>query len=284
LGETAKRFAVASIGIPILLLASMSYGGIPFVALTAAFVVLAMRELYRAAELNGIQPHKLLGYAAAVAVIYVAWRESDAPSVGAFSAAAVFGIVGLSLSMARKRPAPLRDVGATVFGVIYVAGLLSFLVLILQPDPLRSSSLPLRAFDWHDEGWRRVMYLILLAWTCDMGAYLWGRRFGGKKLAPNLSPGKTVGGSVAGIVSAIAAAFVLGPMVHFGWWHKPILGALIGIFDQIGDLSESAIKRELGIKDSGRMLPGHGGILDRVDSLLFSAPVVYWYLAYIVGT
>jgi phosphatidate cytidylyltransferase len=283
LGETAKRLAVAIVGIPILLLASMSWGGIPFVALLCLIVILALRELYRAAENNGIRPHRLLGYLGAAAIVYFAWRHPDGLSAGAWTAAAVFIVVALVVTMARERPSPLRDIGATAFGIIYVASLLSFLVLILQPDPLRSSSLPLRAIDWHDEGWRRLMFLILLAWTCDSGAYMWGRRFGGRKLAPNLSPGKTVGGSLAGIASTVIAALVLGPMVHFGWWHKPILGVLIGVFDQVGDLSESAIKRELGIKDSGRALPGHGGILDRVDSLLFSAPVAYWYFLFVVG-
>jgi phosphatidate cytidylyltransferase len=123
------------------------------------------------------------------------------------------------------------------------------------------------------EGFANVLFVLLVVWGSDIGAYAVGRLVGGVKLAPRISPGKTVSGAVGGLVAAVAigvlaaASFIPGGALRAG-----VVGALLGIAAQVGDLLESALKRHFGVKDSGRLIPGHGGALDRLDALLLAAP------------
>jgi len=117
-----------------------------------------------------------------------------------------------------------------------------------------------------------------VTWITDTGAYFVGSRFGRRKLAPRLSPNKTVEGAIGGLIFATAMSIAWGSWIGLPWWHCAILGPILGFLGQIGDLCESALKRDLGIKDFGGIMPGHGGILDRFDSLLFTAPIAYYYL------
>ena len=122
-----------------------------------------------------------------------------------------------------------------------------------------------------------VMLTFLCTWACDTGAYFIGSAIGKTKLAPKLSPNKTVEGAVAGVLSSVLIAAAFGTFIKLPMGHAPAMGAIFGVFSQLGDLSESAIKRELDVKDSGTLVPGHGGILDRFDSLLFTGPAAYYY-------
>ena len=116
-------------------------------------------------------------------------------------------------------------------------------------------------------------------YASDVGAFLIGRRFGKHKLAPSISPGKTVEGALGGWLCAIAMAGLIGTGLGLDLGVAALLGALVGVLSQVGDLCESALKRDLGVKDFGGLLPGHGGVLDRFDSLLLTAPVVYYLLS-----
>ncbi|TCP30301.1 phosphatidate cytidylyltransferase [Scopulibacillus darangshiensis] len=125
-----------------------------------------------------------------------------------------------------------------------------------------------------------VFFIIILMWSTDSGAYFVGRKFGKRKLAPNISPNKTVEGMIGGIVIALIAAFIFEavvphPLFHSSWGLLVVVTLIISIFGQLGDLAESAIKRFYGVKDSGRILPGHGGLLDRFDSLIFILPILF---------
>ncbi|HJU05758.1 MAG TPA: phosphatidate cytidylyltransferase, partial [Nitrospiraceae bacterium] len=156
-----------------------------------------------------------------------------------------------------------------IFGILYVAFLLGHLLL--------TRALPEGAF--------LIFFVVLVTWAGDTGAYYAGVTMGRRKLAPTISPNKTVEGLLGGISLALGAAFVS------RYWFAPWLtafdcvatGLLLTITGVLGDLSESAFKRSAGVKDSGSMIPAHGGMLDRVDSLLFTAPAFYYYMTLVKG-
>lgn len=157
----------------------------------------------------------------------------------------------------------------TCFGAIYVAGLLGYVVL-------------LRALPY---GRRAVFLLVLMVWLHDTLAYYGGRTWGRRPLAPALSAGKTVEGTYIGLAGSILGALVarLTFLPELGAVAVVVLGLAVGVAAELGDLAESLIKRSTGAKDSGWIIPGHGGILDRLDSLLFAAPCTYYGLLLVVG-
>ena len=168
----------------------------------------------------------------------------------------------------------LASVAATVFGVIYVALPAGFLDRRAHDVSARSqhSTMP------HLGAKLLTMFFAMVMMT-DTGAYYTGRSIGRHKLAPRISPGKTIEGAVGGFITAI----ITGPLCRLIFFpeipilHAVLLGAAIGIVGQVGDLAESMLKRGADVKDSGTLLPGHGGMLDRVDSILFCAPLLYYY-------
>jgi phosphatidate cytidylyltransferase len=164
------------------------------------------------------------------------------------------------------------DLGLTLAGALYTGGLLGYApVLATIPEtPTRGDGVT-----W--------MLLVLLGTAaCDTGAYLVGSRLGRHKMIPHISPGKTWEGLAGGILGAIVAAVALSGILKIGWLPAILLGLVICAAAVTGDLCESLLKRAAGVKDSGNVIPGHGGILDRIDSILFVLPAVYWF-ASIVG-
>jgi phosphatidate cytidylyltransferase len=180
---------------------------------------------------------------------------------------AVMATCGFFLLRRPPLESALPQIAGTLFTVLYVGLLLSFLGLI-------------REFQY---GWQWLLTILAATFAADTGAFFAGRFFGRTKLAPRVSPGKTVEGVLGGWLLATAAAFFLKYFIfpamttRDGLW----VGAIAGFVGPVGDLAESLLKRSVGVKDSSNLLPGHGGILDRVDALLFTAPAVYWYLIFI---
>lgn len=175
------------------------------------------------------------------------------------------GIISVPLLSRSPLEESLRDGAMTLFGVLYLGltlGMLSMTRLLPQGEWL-------------------IFFLLLVTWASDTGAYYVGTLFGRHRLAPTISPKKTFEGLVGGLIGAIIVAYAA------SWWFLPelsgldclILGTLLTITGLWGDLTESAMKRSVGMKDSGGILPGHGGMLDRLDSLLFTAPVFYYYVS-----
>jgi phosphatidate cytidylyltransferase len=188
---------------------------------------------------------------------------------GAWIAMALTSLAVLVWRMAQPPDNYLKDVTAGVFAAFYVPFLATFVVMMLAAD----------------DGPRRVLVFLLLTVISDTGAYAVGWRFGSHKLAPRISPGKTREGLAGAIAfSMIAGALLMQYVIDDGrWWQGLLLGLAVAISATLGDLGESMIKRDLGIKDMGTLLPGHGGIMDRLDSLLPTAPVVWLLLVVFVG-
>jgi len=178
--------------------------------------------------------------------------------------AALIIIFTAYLCRGQKHTVPFERISRLFFGIVYVA-LLSTFLLLLRGTP---------------HGVRLVFFLLFVTWAGDIGAYLVGRSLGSHRLCPQVSPAKTIEGSFGGILFSIVIALTCQATflntISIG--HCLIMALGINVLNQIGDLSESAIKRACNVKDSGKILPGHGGILDRIDSLLFAAPFLYYYI------
>jgi phosphatidate cytidylyltransferase len=264
-----KRILTAIVALPILLYTVWSSIPYFFAALAAVAITIAIHEFYNLAAKVGCKPHNGLGYVAGLAIsacfVYgkVEWIV-----------AVMTTLVVLTLAFGLTKPDELKtalvSLSATVFGVAYVALLAGFLIGVrMIPDTPHTTKLAPKLL---------TMFFAMVMLT-DTGAYYTGRTFGKHKLAPRISPGKTIEGFIGGLVAAIAA----GPLCKYTFFpelnlpHSLLLGALIGLLGPVGDLAESMLKRGSEVKDSGTLLPGHGGMLDRVDSILFCAPLLYFY-------
>lgn len=266
-----KRILTAIVALPILLYTVWSQSPYYFVALTVIAIILALSEFYSLASKAGCRPASVAGYIAGLVVS--ASFVFDEPS---FTVAAVAGLTITALAAAMLQTDEIKQsllsVSATVFGVVYVALLAGCLIGVrMIADEPRPGNPHIAA--------KLLTTFFAIVMLTDTGAYYTGRSIGRHKLAPRISPGKTIEGAVGGFVMAVVTG-VLCKLLFFGEIpisHALLLGAVIGAIGQIGDLAESMLKRAAGVKDSGAILPGHGGMLDRVDSLLFCAPVLYYY-------
>lgn len=296
------RLASSFLGIPLLIILVFAEGpvnaaALPFTVACAICAVIGGFEYFRGVRLRGFQPSEGPAFIAIPLLQFAAWSVSRY-QVSAFLPAliAILVIATLIHQILRRNPEPIANVGATFLGVVYVGWLFSYLIFLrslpgglavwpfyLLPEGIHIGSLeiPLRVTEFARGAWV-VLYVMAVTWTTDAGAYFVGMRFGKTPLAPRLSPKKTREGAVGGIIFATLMSLLWGTWIHLPWWHCLVLGPVIGALGQIGDLAESALKRDLGIKDFGGVLPGHGGVLDRFDSLLFTAPVAYYYLVFVI--
>lgn len=263
--NTTQRILTGVIGAPLVIL-FMYAGGIPFAVLVLAVALIAQYELYRMMEQGGLQPQRVAGLILGALVVLH-------PLVPWFLALALAGVLILIAASPFyvKDQQPLQNLSATVFGVIYPSGFLAFLL-----------SLRTARGDFVDniEAFYLTLTTILLVWAADTFAYVAGRSFGKHKLAPSVSPKKTWEGSAGGAIGALAVAIVLKlTLLDFvDWIHILVFALICGIVSQLGDLAESKMKRSVGAKDSGTILPGHGGLLDRFDAMILASPLVYLYL------
>lgn len=251
---TALAFAAVA-----LLLLKMGPG--PAMVLVAAVVTLAAAELYASLQQAGFHPATLLGLVTTASLIGAAyWRGEDAyPLV--LGLGVIFTLLIYLAGAARHRIT--ANVGATVLGFGYVGLLGSFAALMLK---------------WpHDDGIGLVLGAVIATVGYDVGGFFIGSRIGTSRIAPEISPNKTFEGLVGGMGSAvILSAIVVGQIHPWSFGSALALGVVAAIVAPLGDLCESMIKRDLGIKDTGSILPGHGGLLDRFDALLFVLPATYY--------
>ena len=266
-------------GLFFLTLVFVQKSGLPFALAVAIFSILGASELYRAVQRQDGEPTEAIGYIACVVFQFAAWK--NAGTVFQAYVPAVFVILliaALLAELVKKRSHPLVNVGATLLGAVWVGWMLSYLTLIRSTSlpgitpPIAGTTTP----EW------LVVFVVGATWWSDTGALFTGSIFGKHKLAPNISPSKTWEGSFGGLVVSAIWGLAFGHWIHLDPGHAVVLALLCGVFGQVGDLCESALKRDLGLKDFGVIFPGHGGVLDRVDSLLFAAPLAYYYLIFIL--
>ncbi|MFE2236079.1 phosphatidate cytidylyltransferase [Streptomyces sp. NPDC059442] len=270
--KSAGRDLGAAIGVGVglgaVIIASLFIWKAAFVGVITVAVVVGLWELTsRLQERKGIKAPLVplaVGGAAMVVAGYVRGPE------GAWVAMALTALAVLVWRMTEPPEGYLKDVTAGVFAAFYVPFLATFVALMLTAD----------------DGPKRVLTFLVLTVVSDTGAYAIGWRFGKHKLAPRISPGKTREGLFGAVAFAMAAgALCMEFMIDDGaWWQGLLLGLAVAASATLGDLGESMIKRDLGIKDMGTLLPGHGGIMDRLDSLLPTAPVVWLMFVIFVGS
>jgi phosphatidate cytidylyltransferase len=286
LGNLAQRVLVAVVAVPILLAILHYHRPEPTWLLIFAASLLAMREFFGMTLPKEDQLPALVMGGVACAAFY--WLDAltlaqygrDVPHAvrsasieGSSIAAAIAVIVpGLFyLFKFRDIPSVAGRYAATVAGIVYAGFLATFLAKLKVIDPNRSGD--------------TVVIVLLVAWIADTGGYFAGRYLGNAKLYPAVSPKKTWAGAWGGIAGSVLGVLVL-KLFFAKWlsWADVFLIAIPGgVLGQMGDLAESLIKRSVGVKDSGALLPGHGGILDRIDAVLFIAPYVYVYLLVRLG-
>jgi phosphatidate cytidylyltransferase len=275
--ELFKRVAVAAAGIPAAVVVLYLGGWVMGIGVAALAAGGAM-EFYRLADKRGVRALRLVGAAGAAAYVLLA------TAFGPFGATSLMFWLTLGLLLVVTAAAiwrrgvegqPLVAASVTLTGALYTGATLSC-AMFLRHIPGRGSS------DLAIAGTAVVLFPLAITWINDSAAYFVGRAVGKTKLIPKVSPGKTVEGAAAGVVAGILtgvlyALYVLEPVAHvsLGALYGALIGAAVAVAAQVGDLVESLFKREAGVKDSGTLLPGHGGILDRFDALYFSIPVAY---------
>ncbi len=260
-----QRLLVALVGIPLLLVVLFAAPPLVFGLVVAAAAVLVQAEFYRlqAGRLSG--PEQRLGLGLGALVGAAAAAAGEPAALLAAAVASLLAVCLFALVRPGEAPTAAGRAGLLVFGLAYGPVLLAHLTLL--------RGLPA------GEGASWVSLVLAAVWGGDTAAFYVGRAFGQRKLYPAVSPKKTWEGAAGGLVGTLAAMAVVRAWLLPGLpaGHLLGLGLLAALLGQLGDLCESLLKRGAGVKDSGALLPGHGGVLDRLDSLLFVAPLVYYY-------
>lgn len=228
---------------------------------SAVVIGAAAIEGYGMLQRAGFRPATLLGLVASIAVVFAAyWRGTDALALG-MALVLIGSMIWYMLGVVEARP--LANVAVTVFMFVWVGVLGSFSTLLLRVP----------------KGGRLFLGVVVVTIASDIVAYFVGSSIGRRQIAPSISPGKTWEGATAGLVAALIAGAIFGKVSPWGGIkHGLLFGLLVAIVAPLGDLAQSMIKRDLGIKDSGALLPGHGGVLDRFDTMLFTLPLGYFFV------
>ena len=272
------RLLTAAVGIPLLLLVILA--GVPwlFTLVVAAVAVAGAREFARLLSGAGLRPQTwvMLPW---VGALVVSSQLDGSTTLAVMTAGVLLSLTLLLFRNLRSRHSErseeshpqkiLASWGATVAGALYLGWTLSHGPLLFSLD----------------QGPKWVLLWLFTTFATDTGAFLVGSVVGRHALAPAISPGKTWEGAVGGWLAGVGAAVALGALLSLQvpWWLPLLLGALVGVFGQIGDLVESLFKRGAQVKEAGRLLPGHGGLLDRLDSVVFTLPVVYYGIIVLNG-
>ena len=231
--------------------------------ISAVIAELGLWEFFRLAEASGSRVARSSGYAFAAAIVFSGIAQNS--SVCVLGAIVFFLMLAMTWAMfsGRELKGFLAEIASTLLGIAYVAIPLSLLVWVcLRPG-----------------GRALALFALVLVWTGDTMAFFVGSHWGKHKLAPRISPGKTWEGTLASFGSTIGVGLLYVRFFSsgFGYGEAALLSASVNVAAQVGDLAESALKRGAGVKDSSNLVPGHGGVLDRIDALLFAAPVLWYY-------
>jgi phosphatidate cytidylyltransferase len=273
------RVITAVVGIPLLLafvyfdfrVDASWFSRVPLlILLVGAAAALGAVEFSRLATHAGARPLTVFGVIWAVLFVVAALFDVDWATGSLLASAAVLPLVWLVIF---RRDTCFQSWVWTLTGILYLGWTLGHYVALRQLD----------------HGRELVILAVFTTFACDTSAFFVGRAWGRHHMAPAISPHKTWEGAIGGFVGAVAAALALRSLLSLGDWSLPLnyveaiaVGCLIGVVAQLGDLLESLLKRRAGVKDSGNLIPGHGGVLDRIDSLVFTGVIVYYFVLWMV--
>lgn len=273
-----QRAIGAAVLVPVLLVVLAIGGPVLAVAVTLA-TILAAVEVFGLLRASGYPPLPALGTALALAIVLDAAFPEVLEGSGLLLGSIGFVLVALASFMRHDPHDGLATWIATMFGALYVS-LLSFVLRLGHAAPAVPDAAP-AAWLGAERGW--ILLLVLAVWSFDTGAYLIGKNLGRTRFLTHISPSKTIEGLIGGVVATSAVV----ALVLWALGQQPVhalaLGPLAALAAQVGDLAESMLKRAAGVSDSGTLIPGHGGMLDRVDSFLFAAPVVTLYVVAVIA-
>jgi phosphatidate cytidylyltransferase len=284
--ELAARVGVAAIGIPLVIVV-LYLGRWAMGPVLALFCAGAALEFYRLAEARDLRPLRVPGMLAAAGFVLIAMAlpsvAAAGPALWTWTILFVLALALLAIWQRGPDGRPLAAIAVTLAGALIPGGALSFAIFLrhmpVSPTGPTGPAWPTLV------GIALVAYALSITWITDSTAFFAGKRWGKRRLIPSVSPGKTVVGAVAGLIGGVFTGWFMTYLVLGLWlgiplnpWAGAFGGLLISAVSQGGDLAASVWKREAGVKDSGTFFPGHGGIIDRIDSLLFTIPVSYWLL------
>jgi len=265
--ELKGRKLILILGIPLGI--GLFLIGNPIFALVTTFVMIAgLDEFYNISEKKGAYPNRIFGFIISI-LISIAYS-----GIYSHHQITIMGVICLSvisvffIEIINDKEEALLNISTTFLGILFVPIMLGTIIHLRQLDHIYNSNI--------------TLILFLSVWLCDTSAFFFGTKWGKKKILPKISPKKSWVGSISGFITSLLIFII---SYYFGLLGNKytlvdglIIGSIAGIFSQLGDFAESLLKRDAGVKDSGNILRGHGGILDRFDSLLFSSPMVYIYL------
>jgi phosphatidate cytidylyltransferase len=312
MSNMATRVVVAVVAIPIIFYATY-VGGYLFYFLILVMSSIALSEFYSLSERKGASPLRILGiltgilmvsvffygkiFEAAISLLQRVSSSVRSPSQLQWLLILLiaFVLVSLTIELFRGKSSPLFNLASTAFGMLYVSMSFGTFIGIRElfhndfPLPRFLSVVGVQSAEVARElsyrwGGYTVISILACIWICDTAAQFVGLKYGKHKLFPRVSPNKSWEGAVSGFVAAIGAAVLARYLVlpFFSLGESIVIGFVVGVFGQLGDLAESLLKRDAGVKDSSAIIPGHGGMLDRFDSLLFVSPVLYLYFDFIL--
>jgi phosphatidate cytidylyltransferase len=270
---------ITGLSLVIILLAALIFSGWVFAIIFLLITILGLSEFYTLISTNGIKPQKWFGTAAG-ATIYLGHllviqfpgllaRHMNSTTIP-FVLLLLFSALVFIIEIYRNQEYPLINIAFTLTGLLYVAIPFTLLLVFTGPEEIKFAGLPVILVSY-----------FCYTWIYDTVAYLFGKQFGKHKLFERISPKKTWEGTLGGAVVTIGFSIFLSSQINeMPWFDYVIPAFLVIIFGSLGDLTESMLKRSLRIKDSGTILPGHGGILDRFDTMLISVPFVFLYFLF----
>jgi len=265
-----EKRIISSIGLIVLIITAI-FNEFVFIASILLFIAVGMNEFFNMLRKKGIKVYSYFGAVIGLIIplsIVLHYRYNFAITKKIEFVLIIAALLFLLVLQFKRREHKdvIIDISTTVFGVIYVSWLFSFLIKIR----------------YMPEGAGLFAAVLIMTKLGDIGAYIVGMTLGKNPLLPKISPKKTVEGAIGGLFFSMLGAVISKNWLGMPYLHAVLLGLFLGVLGQLGDLSESLIKRDCGVKDSGSVLPGMGGFLDEMDSLLFTAPVFYFYLSVIL--
>ena len=266
---STNRTLINVIGIPAILYL-LWQGGPAFASFIFLVMMIGLDEFYRMNTTGRQTPVKLTGYIfTGLMAAYYFWLPAITLLQG-LSLLTCFIVITLFIEMGRDKLNPTRNMGITILGIMYVPVLLGSVIALRNLDTVYSTYF--------------TVSMVVAIWSCDSVAFIFGMKWGQKKIFPRISPNKSWVGSLAGFVSTFVVYYglhVQGILPDLTLLDVAVFSIITGFFGQAGDFAESLLKRDAGVKDSGKLLLGHGGVLDRFDSIIFASPLTYAYLSII---